>query len=119
MRLERDFRHLTIPTRVRLGYGTGHLEKARGVEARREQLGLHVHELLEAMESAHQEDGGVSPQYGALVRLTGVTKRGRAVRISVQADRLPMFLAELDADPAAPLVAADRWLEPAHAAGAG
>jgi SNF2 family DNA or RNA helicase len=98
MRLARDFAHLTIPARVRLGYGTSHLDKARGLEAKREQLGLHVSELLEALEHAHVEDGPISPEYGPLVRLTGVTGRGRGVQLLVQADRLPMFLAELDAD---------------------
>lgn len=110
MRLERDFRFLTIPARVRLGYGTKHLAKLRGLEAKREQLGLHVSELLEALEVAHQEDDFISPEYGPLVCLTGVTSRGRAVRVMVQADRLPMFLADLDADPEAPLSAADGWL---------
>ncbi|HKG94067.1 MAG TPA: DEAD/DEAH box helicase [Gemmatimonadaceae bacterium] len=114
MRLAREFRHLTIPARVRLGYGTGHLEKARGVEARREQLGLHVNELLEALETAHQEDAGVSPEYGPLVRLVGVTRRGRAVRATVQADRLPMLLVDVDADPEAPLLPGgpDAWSAP-------
>jgi SNF2 family DNA or RNA helicase len=110
MRLERDFRHLTIAARVRLGYGTRHLDKVRGLETKREQLGLHVSELLEAMEGAHQEDNVLSPEYGPLVVLTGVTRRGRSVRVMVQADRLPMFMADLDADPEAPLVSSDIWL---------
>ena len=106
MRLARDFRHLTIAARVRLGYGTSHLERVRGVEATREQLGLHVSELLEALETAHQEDAGFSPEYGPLVRLTGATRRGRAVSVTVQADRLPMLLVAIDADPEAPLLPA-------------
>lgn len=109
MRLERDFQHLTIPARVRLGYGTNLLSRVRGVEAKREHLGLHVSELLEALESAHQEDAGMSPDYGALVRLTGVTGRGRAVRVDVQADRLPMLLVDVDADPEAPLATSPIW----------
>jgi len=103
-RLERDFSVLTIPARVRLGYGTVHMIVARGVEAKRRQLGLHVNELLEALESATEpEDAGRHPDFGALVRLTGVTGRGRAVQVLVQADRLPMALVDLDADPEAPL----------------
>lgn len=118
MRLERDFRHLTIAARVRLGFGTTHLEKVRGVEAKRLQLGLHVSELLEALEGAHEEPGPVG-EYGALVRLTGVTKGGRAVRVDVRADALPMLLADLDADPEAPLEA-DAWLAaPAESRGSG
>lgn len=110
MRLEREFRHLTIAARVRLGYSTGLLERVRGVEARREQLGLHVAELTEALETAHEEDAGVSREYGPLMRLVGVTGRGRAVRVTVQADRLPMLLVEIDADPEAPLLSGDAWM---------
>ncbi|HJU64600.1 MAG TPA: DEAD/DEAH box helicase [Gemmatimonadaceae bacterium] len=105
MRLEKEFANLTIPARIRLGYGTTHLRHARGVEAKREQLGLHVDEILEAVESAQPHDAGVSPEYGPLLRLTGVTRRGRAVHLTVQADRLPMMLVDLDADPEAPLLA--------------
>jgi SNF2 family DNA or RNA helicase len=110
MRLERDFRFLTIPARIRLGYGTRHLQKARGLEARREQLGLHVAELLEALEGAHQDEAIVSSEYGPLVTLTGVTKRGRCVQVKVKADQLPMFMAQLDADPEAPLAPGDAWM---------
>ena len=109
MRLAREFRHLTIPARVRLGYSTNQLERGRGVEARREQLGLHVAEVIEALETAHEEDAGLSVEYGALVHLVGVTGRGRAVRLTVRADRLPMLLVDIDADPEAPLVRADEW----------
>jgi SNF2 family DNA or RNA helicase len=109
MRVEREFRHLTIPARVRLAYGTKCLDRVRGIETKREQLGLHVSELLEALEAVRQpEDGGVSPEYGPLVRLSGVTKRGRGVHLTVQADRLPMMLVDVDADPEAPLVPSGR-----------
>ena len=102
--LEREFPQLTIPARVRLGYGTNHLRLARGVEAKRHQIGLHVGEILEALEStAPLEDAGVSPDYGPLVRLTGVTGTGRGVSLTVQADRLPMTLVDLSADIEAPL----------------
>src|ERR1051325_3511266 len=52
MRLEREFAALSIPGRVRLGYGTSQLVKAAGWEAKRGALGLHVKEIMEALESA-------------------------------------------------------------------
>ena len=103
-RLEREFRQLSIAGRVVLGYGTCHLKLARGVEAKRHQLGLHVTEIREAAEHVrHAEDAGDHPEYGCLSRLVGVTGRGRAVQLLVQADRLPMTLADLSADAEAPL----------------
>jgi SNF2 family DNA or RNA helicase len=104
MRLEREFMNLTIPARVRLGYGTSLLKVVRGLEAKRQQLGLHVAEILEMLDDAQWEAAGVSPDYGPLVRLAGITGRGRAVHLVVQADRLPMMLVDLDADIEAPLV---------------
>jgi hypothetical protein len=72
---------------------------ARGVEAKRQQIGLHVAEILEALEhTATPESAGRHPDYGTLTLLTGVTGTGRAVRITVQADRLPMTLVDLSAD---------------------
>jgi SNF2 family DNA or RNA helicase len=103
--LEREFRQLTVPARVRLGYGTNHLRLARGVETKRHQIGLHVGEILEALETtAPIEDAGLHPDYGPLVHLIGVTGTGRSVRLTVQADRLPMTLVDLSADIEAPLV---------------
>ena len=103
-RLAREFRQLSVAGRVRLGYGTTHLNLARGVEARRNQLGLHVSEILEATEHPSVvEDAGMS-EYGPLQRIVGVTGRGRAIELIVQADRLPMTLADIIADPEAPLV---------------
>jgi SNF2 family DNA or RNA helicase len=99
MRLEREFSHLTIPMRVRLGYGTKHLPQVQGVEARRELLLLHVNEVIEALEQAVVGDVEVSRDYGALTRIHGVTRRGRAVHLTVRADSLPMLLVRLDADP--------------------
>jgi SNF2 family DNA or RNA helicase len=99
MRLEREFPHLTVPFRVRLGYGTKHLQMVEGVEARRELLGLHVSEVMEALDDAHVSDAGVSREYGPLSLLSGLTRRGRAVHVKVQGERLPMLLVELDADP--------------------
>jgi superfamily II DNA/RNA helicase len=102
-RLEREFRQLSVPGRVVLGYGTRHLKLARGVDARRQLLGLHVTEIREAAEHPGPvEDGGHHPEYGSLYRIVGVTGRGRVVRLLVQADRLPMTLTDLSADTAAP-----------------
>ena len=103
--LEREFQQLTIPARVRLGYGTNHLRLARGVDAKRHQIGLHVGEILEALETtAPIEDAGVDPDYGPLTCVTGVTGAGRGVRLTVQADRLPMTLVDIAADVEAPLI---------------
>lgn len=105
-RLEREFVALTVPARLRLGYGTVHLHLVRGVEATRQQLGMHVVEVLEMLGSGPTvEPGARSPDYGPTYRVTGVTGQGRAITMVVQADRLPMTLLELDGDPAAPLVA--------------
>ncbi|MCC6317306.1 MAG: DEAD/DEAH box helicase [Gemmatimonadaceae bacterium] len=97
-RLAREFAHLTIPARVRLGYGTKHLAQVEGVEAMREHLVLHVNEIMEALEGADVADGEHSEEYGALVNIAGATNRGRAVHLTVQADRLPMLLVRLDAE---------------------
>ena len=103
-KVEREFRQLTIPARVRLAYGTNHLLSVRGIEAKRQSLGLHVGEIIEALEhTAEPEDAGVHSDYGPLTLLTGVTGTGRAVRLTVQADRLPMTLVDLSADSEAPL----------------
>jgi SNF2 family DNA or RNA helicase len=100
-RLQREFLQLSVPGRVVLGYGTRHLKLARGVEARRHQLGLHVTEIREAAEHPRPvEDGGHHPEYGPLYRIVGVTGRGRVVQLLVQADRLPMTIADLSADAA-------------------
>jgi SNF2 family DNA or RNA helicase len=103
-RLAREFRQLSIAGRIRLGYGTTYLNMARGVDAKRHQLGLHVSEILEATEHPSVvEDAGMS-EYGPLQRIVGVTGRGRAIELIVQADRLPMTLADIVADPEASLV---------------
>lgn len=99
MRLEREFAFLTVPMRVRLGYGTKHLSLVEGLEARRELLLLHVSEVMEALDQAELRDGEVSREYGPLVNLHGVTNKGRAVHLTVKADTLPMLLVRLDADP--------------------
>lgn len=105
MRLEREFAYLTIPARVRLGYGTRLLNRKEGLDVRRQQLGLHESEILEALEHADVRDAA-SHDYGPVSQITGLTQRQRAVHLAVKADRLPMFLVDLDADAEAPLVGA-------------
>ena len=103
MRLEREFRHLAVAARLRLGYGTGHLVLGPGVEAKRHRLALHVNEIMEALEhAAPPEDVSVHPEHGPLKRVNGVTGAGRAVHLLVQADQLPMTLVDVDAGPVAP-----------------
>jgi superfamily II DNA/RNA helicase len=99
MRLEREFAHLTIPARVRLAWGTKHLKSVEGVRAVQEQLTLSIVEILEALEQADVRESRQSREYGALVWIQGVTRRGRAIGFEVQADRLPMLLVRIDADP--------------------
>ena len=102
--LERDFQQLSIPDRLRLGYGTNHLRLAPGIDAKRHQIGLHVGEILEALENtAPIEDAGVDPDHGPLTCVTGVTGAGRGVRLTVHADQLPMTVVDLSADVETPL----------------
>jgi hypothetical protein len=76
------------------------------VEAKRHRLGLHVGEILEALErAAPAEDAAVHPDHGPLKRVSGTTGAGRTVRLLVQGDELPMTLVDIEAD-ASP--AADR-----------
>jgi superfamily II DNA or RNA helicase len=103
-RLERDFVRLSIPDRLRLGLGTVHCRLADGVDERRRRLGLHVAEILEVLgQGAVVDRDGSDPALGPLVRVTGVTGRGRAVVLRAQADRLPMTVVGVDADEEAPL----------------
>ena len=105
MRLEREFAALSIPRRVRLGYGTSQLVKASGWEAKRVALGVHVKEIMESLESAAgPEPAGRHPEYGALVRLNGVTGSGRRVSLTAHADRLPLVLVDIEVGPEAPRV---------------
>jgi hypothetical protein len=106
MKLEREFTALSVPGRLRLGFGTRLMNLARGVEQKRHSIGLHVNEILEML--AHGpavEDAGMHADYGPLVRVMGVTGRGRAIELLVQGDRLPMTLVEIEADVEAPLLA--------------
>src|SRR6266498_230048 len=105
MRLERRFQTLSVPGRLRLGYGTGQVVKAAGWDAKRHQLGVHVKEVLEAIESVTTpQPAGRHPEYGELVRLSGVTGAGRAIALVAQVDRLPLVLVDIEAAAAAPLV---------------
>jgi superfamily II DNA/RNA helicase len=97
-RLVQEFPRLTHAGRIRLGYGTSQLSFAQGVDARRQQLGIQPHDILEAMEHAGSaEDAGNSP-YGRLVRVTGITGTVRTVVLTAQADRLPMTVTAIEAD---------------------
>src|SRR5207249_6344293 len=60
MRLERRFETLSVPGRLRLGLGTSQVVKAAGWDARRRKLGVHVTEVLEALESI-EPIGDVTP----------------------------------------------------------
>lgn len=97
MRLERDFAHLPIPSRVRLAFGTRHLKYVEGVRARQESLLVSVPEMLEALEHAAVRPSNNS-MYGSLVWIHGVTVRGRGIDFEVQADKLPILLVTLNAD---------------------
>jgi SNF2 family DNA or RNA helicase len=108
MRLERRFETLSVPGRLRLGLGTSQLVKAAGWDAKRHQLGVHVKEVLEALESIEPIGGvttpqpaGHHPEYGELVRLTGMSSTGRAIALVAQVERLPLVLVDIEADPAA------------------
>jgi superfamily II DNA/RNA helicase len=98
-RLEREFNALTHAGRLRLGYGTKHVTLKQGIEAKRQHLRLHVNELLEALDTAAPAAPAGNSDYGALVRITGVTGLGRTVEVIAQADRLPMVITDLFADP--------------------
>jgi len=107
MRLGRRFETLSVPGRLRLGLGTSHVIKAAGWEAKRHRLGVTVPELLEALESiepigegdvAPSQPAGTHPQYGELVRLTGLTSGGRVITLVAQVARLPLVLVGIQLD---------------------
>jgi SNF2 family DNA or RNA helicase len=107
MRLERRFEALSVPGRLRLGLGTSQIVKTTRWEAKRRRLGVHVTELLEALESIEpiggvttEQPAGTHPEYGDLVRLTGLTSSGRAITLVAQVNRLPLALVDIEADPA-------------------
>ena len=97
--LERDFRKLAVSQRIRLAFGTNHLLLAPGVDAKRQRIGLHVAEIQEALErTGAPEDAGAHSEYGALTMISGVTGGGRRVSFTVNADKLPMTLVDVDAE---------------------
>ena len=105
MRLERRFGTLSVPGRLRLGLGTSQVVRAPGWDGKRLKLGLHLTDVLEALESIEPVGGatiahpaGRHPKYGDLVRLTGLTSAGRAITLVAQVDRLPLALVDIEAD---------------------
>src|SRR5436305_1591953 len=105
MRLERQFRTLSVPGRLRLGLGTSQVVKAAGWDAKRHRLRVHVTELLEALESIEPIGGvtipqpaGGHPEYGALVRLTGLTSAGRAIKLVEKVDQLSLVLVDISVE---------------------
>src|SRR5712664_1103969 len=108
-RLERRFDELSVPARLRLGLGTSHVVKAAGWEAKRRRLGVSVTELIEALESiepigdvttTQPLPAGSHAEYGALVRLTGLTSSGRAITLVAQVERLPLALVDISVEAA-------------------
>jgi hypothetical protein len=62
-----------------------------------------VSEILEALErTAPPEDAGVHPAHGPVRRVSGLTGAGRAVRLLVAGEELPMTLVDVEADDAGP-----------------
>src|SRR5206468_336887 len=61
MRLERRFETLSVRGRLRLGLGTSQVVKTTRWETKRHRLGVHVTELLEALESI-EPIGGVTTE---------------------------------------------------------
>src|SRR2546428_301508 len=107
MRLARRCETLSVPGRLRLGLGTSQVVKAPGWDAKRRRLGVHVTALLEALESIEpiggvttQQPAGSHPEYGVLVRLTGLTSARRPITLLAQVDRLPPALVDIEADAA-------------------
>ena len=45
-----------------------------------------------------QQPAGSHPEYGDLVRLTGLTSSGRAITLVAQVDRLPLALVDIEAE---------------------
>src|SRR6058998_2489800 len=108
-RLGRRFETLSVPSRLRLGLGTSQVTKAAGWDAKRQRLGVHVTEVLEALESIEPIGGGGAttpqpagshPQYGELVRLTGIGSSGRAITLVAQVEHLPLVLVDIQVDAA-------------------
>ncbi len=104
-RLKDEFTSLTVPARLRLGYGTVHMTLAPGVDGTRHQLGIAVAEVLEMLSMGPVvEPAGMHPDYGPVYRIVGLTGRGREVWLLAQADRLPITVTAIGGDAEAPLV---------------
>jgi hypothetical protein len=101
MRLERRFEAMSVPARLRLGIGTSQVVKAPGWDTKRLRLGLHLKDVLEALESI-EPIGAEGPRAkpGEPVRLSGMTSRGQIVTVVARVDRLPMVLVDIQADAA-------------------
>ena len=81
-----------------------HCRLASEVEERRRAIGLHLAEALEVLEHGPTVERDESdPALGPLVRVTGLTARGRAVVIRAQAERLPMTVVGIEGDEEAPI----------------
>ena len=107
MRLERRFETLSFPGRLRHGLGTSQLIRAPGWDAKRHKLGVHLPEVIEALESIEpigldgltpSQPAGTHPKYGELVRLTGLTSGGRVITVVAQVARLPLVLVDIEVD---------------------
>jgi hypothetical protein len=69
------------------------------VDAKRHRLGLHVSEIMEALERADApRDEGVHPEHGPIRRVSGVSGVGRTVHFIVKGDQLPMVLVDIETD---------------------
>jgi hypothetical protein len=100
MRLKREFSLLEIPARVRIGLGTDQLYVPRGVETKRHQLGIHVKDILNMLAGEpHVAMGTQHREYGPTRVITGLTPEFREIVLTVQADKLPMVLIDVDGDP--------------------
>jgi hypothetical protein len=98
VRLERRFDTLPVPARLRLGIGTNQVVRAPGWDAKRQRLGVHVTEVLEALAGATTpEPAGRHPEYGELVKVTGLTSAGRTISLVAQVSRLPLTLVDIEA----------------------
>ena len=98
-RLGRRFETLSVPGRLRLGLGTSQVTKAPGWDAKCRRLGIHVTEVLEALESIEPLGGMESvTTHGELVSLTGLSSSGRTITLVAQVDRLPLVLVDIKAD---------------------
>src|SRR3989442_10506043 len=105
VRLERRFQELSAPSRLRLGYGTSHLVRAAGWDAKRQPPRGPRTGGVQALKTV-QRIGGVPThpparnhsQHGELVRLIGRSSSGRAIALVAQVDRLPLFLVDIEAD---------------------